>query len=337
MIHNVHFFWQRFKALESSLQTLPVKTRMARVNRLLKECGIELIAEIYKEAPNEIIFTADGDVTLFEKVLKMAASAPRLQYFTIYPFRQACDVTDLYLDWDNGLRLGHDDILLDYSFEKRRFALTIATHKTIPEAILEEAQYLVFLLLDYALGEYEFETKVGRVVFEKDPVHLTKTLSISEFSQCYKEFWHQHLGHSGVYPEIDHQAWDWPSFELIDPYDSVPFLMRRNETANALVGDPNYPYYVEITLPESHEKSETFDRIRVLEEQVDEALHRLRYAIHTHSMRHHINTPRQTLGYYVSDVECINSLQQKFVEFGPNLAIDYHYDPGWSHYLQFVE
>ena len=159
-------FWRWFDAHAAQVATMqradePIADELAAA---LHEVDPRLTFELgVRTRPHELIISADGLRVLFPTVKKLVAAAPSLPGWRIIAFRPRQSIGTIELG--SGLRLSSDAVLYDVlpttrPGQRTDLALYVPGVGGADDAAVKQA---VYLLLDAALGEYDVETKIGKI------------------------------------------------------------------------------------------------------------------------------------------------------------------------------
>lgn len=333
----IQTFWTQVKASEQTFNTLEPISIMENLNNLLIDNQLNVIAELTRgdKKNHKIIFTAEGRIEQFELVIRIVKHAPDLNFFEIEAFRTRVENLDVFsiTHHDHSLSLSPADLLIYHHEEYRKISLEIAFGKTIPEEMKQIAQSTAFILLDHALGEYDFSIKIDCVNFLEIPKEAT-AVPLNEFVTVFDQLWQDKLKHTGIFPLSDKED-RWNVFEISDQNDpDNKRFVQRNETADVLVGDFNYCYALTITA--DVDSKENLSLVYELEDTINPALRFNKQGIHCQ------NTFYQgvrTMLWHVQDKQSAIALAQRLADQYRTLSIkiECEFDPGWSQYLSWVE
>ncbi len=129
-----------------------------------------------ENATREFIISADGNKKYFPDVLSLVRAAPSLENWKILAFRQRSEG-----DWNlqiNHINLSPGDAFFTYSKGDGKLDLELYLR-----GFDESQEYMMasLLMLDAVLGEYDMETRIGRLTNKKLEEAGTQTLfKISE-------------------------------------------------------------------------------------------------------------------------------------------------------------
>lgn len=108
----------------------------------------------------EFVISADGIREAFPKVESLYASAPRLQHWKFIKFRPRREPLDL-VEY-GGASVKPKDVTVVLRPQGKQVALTVLI-PGYPGSSRDAYVGVAYLLLDQALGEYDVETRVGRI------------------------------------------------------------------------------------------------------------------------------------------------------------------------------
>lgn len=107
-------------------------------------------------------------------------------------------------------------------------------------------------LLAQALGEWDVNVKTGSIAFEAEPP--ADAVGLMQLAEHFDQFWAQTLQHNGQLPPLPHAyATYTETVEADNDSDApetvptMPALWVRNESAAAIMGEPQAPWCVSIT------------------------------------------------------------------------------------------
>jgi len=163
-------FWKWFESNSDSLMNLKRNHNkiIERLRSELSKVGESLTFEISSIEPHgrDFIISADGMPEYFPTVIRLAGTAPPMPGWRIIAFRQPKG-THFTLEF-GGYKLSPDELwftvkpnahLLDVTFYVRGLA----------RRNKESAMGATFIALDTALGEFDVETKIGRIDWKPAP------------------------------------------------------------------------------------------------------------------------------------------------------------------------
>ncbi|HEY3297671.1 MAG TPA: hypothetical protein VGK34_03360 [Armatimonadota bacterium] len=164
-------FWQWFIA--HSAELLDVTTCQEDIcGELYAQMKIVHKGLVYAFGPEtdgkrEFIVSADGIKTVFPAVLTLVNSAPDIPRWRIIAFRPAAG-------WGIKMQMGDtaigaEDIWYMAEEDDGRVNLVLFIRNSMMESDLKTAKEIAFLLLDFGLGEYIVETKIGSIDFQPLP------------------------------------------------------------------------------------------------------------------------------------------------------------------------
>jgi len=173
--HREQKFWEWFTANEARYRTLQagapeqdalfneLTRRLYRVQKGLQFAFDTPNGEDPSAAPREFVLSADGNRALFPAVQRLAAAAPppeALPGWKVVAFRPRMRSLDGVALQFGEMRVGADDLWLH--LRPRGDTIDIDLYlRGLTEGTDRQIQMACLLLLDYALGEYDVETKVG--------------------------------------------------------------------------------------------------------------------------------------------------------------------------------
>lgn len=327
----IETFWQQVKASEQSLNKLEFKEIMDNINRLLAENQLDVVAEITSglKKNHKIIFTSNGKIECFEQVMEISRQAPDLDFFEIVAFRQRAGNVDNFMIQlsDHSLSLSATELLIQYKEDQRKIYLGILFGKTIPVAMVKQAQTLALTILSHILGEYELVVRVNTIEFLEN-AEDTLTMPANQFATIFDNIWEKNLNHSGIITN-DKDKDQWLVFKLDDKLFGM-----RNEAANVLVGDKHYCYA--LTIAAEVDSKQTISKIYDLEDAITSALGADKQGIHCQNI---VSQGTRTMLWYVTSkylaIEIAQSIVNQYKTLSINIVCEF--DPCWSQYLAWVK
>jgi hypothetical protein len=155
-----------------------------------------LSAELHKVDPNltfefgpkengrrEFTISADGIRKAFPAVEKLYTAAPALPRWKLQRFRQRREPSDISF---RGVRVAASGVRVDATRqgEKADIAVFIPGYS---EAARETYMGITFLLLDQALGEYDVETRIGKIRAEDTSKAPPKAYPLKELPMRFDQ------------------------------------------------------------------------------------------------------------------------------------------------------
>jgi hypothetical protein len=162
---------------------MPVANELSKkLNRICK--GLAFLFGPVVNGRREFIISADGNKKLFPNVKKLVQDAPDIPGWRIIAFRPPVqDISGFKLSLGN-MELGANDVWFTARKTGILFELNVFV-RVPPGANKDAIGQATFLLLDHAIGEYNMETRIGRMEFQQlpaDPV-AAGLKPLSELSQ----------------------------------------------------------------------------------------------------------------------------------------------------------
>lgn len=325
-------FWNTIQKEEERLSTLPHREAMEGIGEYLKSHFPDLSPEITDSDTKTytMIFTAHGVTEHFEDVVLLTRSAPELKYFDVEAFRQRANLNGFDMRMGE-FSLNCDDVYVKHQAWRGRVALELSFAKDIPEGLEDHAKNMSFILLDHMLGEFDFAVKVGPVDFVKFNDN-SDAISLKDYPPIFDAFWHNELGHTGEYPQVEGE---WVGFELAskdEPDDKMVVL--RNESANSLVCWADMSERLDISA--NLYDSETLDMSRDFEDRLDTLLRPYQEGLCCQTTLHQ---GVRCMSWYVSDNDSALMKAQTLAKEFPELELQFEteFDPSWSHYLRWAD
>ncbi|MFZ6731679.1 hypothetical protein ACO0LG_07140 [Undibacterium sp. Ji42W] len=330
---STDIFWQALANAQPQLQQMDARDAMEAINALLQPYFANLAAELQGKPEDgvfDLIITAHGSTEHFQDVMTLTRSAPKLAMFpNVTAFRARTEMGDFGMSMDN-FSLSPADVLVGHYADAGRVGLQLWFAKPIPQDMLDHARHMSFILLDHAIGEYDFAIKIGPVEFMEDEPDQG-TVSLAAFPPVLDHFWRDELGHTALFPSGDNE---WTGFELVsntDPDDKL--LVQRNESAMALVGRADMLWRVQVDVV--LDNKDDLEAAREFEDQLETLLAQTQEGI-TSQITLHGNV--RSMNWHVSDVETAVAKAQKLAQnFAPlEFDISSEFDPQWQDYLRWV-
>lgn len=120
-----------------------------------------------KDGRREFIISANGIRDAFQSVQTLARSSPYIAGWKIIAFRPA--VGWGYAVKINEIKISADDIWFSSEINETKIDLKLYARKSLIDIGRESIMQAVFLLLDYGLGEYIIETRIGSLDLQPLP------------------------------------------------------------------------------------------------------------------------------------------------------------------------
>lgn len=330
---SADLFWQAVAQTQSQWQQLAIHEVMQAINQLLHVHYPHLAAELQGgkvTAVYKLVITAHGATEHFEDLMKLTQAAPKLSMFPeIVAFRARTPMMEFGMKMDN-FSLAPSDILVHHYAYGGRVGLQLSFSKAIPSDMQDHAKNMTFILLDHALGEYDFAIKIGPVEFI-DGALDTPGVTLANFAPVFDRFWCEQLGHTALYPDGEHH---WVAFRIVsqtDPDDKL--LVQRNESAMALVGRADMLWRLEIEIALKN-KSE-LDEVCEFEDQLDTLLRQNQLGIGSQiSLQGNL----RCMNWQVSDIAAATSMAEQLAGQFKHLELEIRseFDPQWQDYLRWV-
>ncbi|MFZ3003328.1 MAG: hypothetical protein WA071_23640 [Undibacterium umbellatum] len=330
---STDLFWQTLENAQPQLQKMEIRDVMETINTLLEPRFPKLAAELQgrdEDGVYDLIITAHGATEHFQDVMTLTRSAPKLALFpNVIAFRARAEMGEFGINMDN-FSLNPADILVSHYADAGRVGLQLWFAKPIPQDMIDHARHMSFILLDHALGEYDFAIKIGPVEFMEDEP-AQETVSLATFPAVLDAFWRDELKHTALFPTGEYE---WTGFELVsntDPDDKL--LVQRNESAMSLVGRADMLWRVQVDVVLDHK--DDLEAAREFEDQLETLLAQTQEGI-TSQITLHGNV--RSMNWHVSDIETALAKAHKLAQNFPPLEFDIssEFDPQWQDYLRWV-
>lgn len=330
---STDIFWQALADAQPQLQQMEARDAMEAINVLLQPHFPNLAAELQgklEDGVYDLIITAHGATEHFQDVMTLTRSAPKLPLFQhVIAFRARTEMGAFGMSMEN-FSLSPADVLVGHYAHEGRVGLLLWFAKPIPQDMVDHARHMSFILLDHAIGEYDFAIKIGPVEFMDDAPEQT-TVSLAAFPAVLDNFWRDELKHTALFPTGEYE---WTGFELVsntDPDDKL--LVQRNESAMSLVGRADMLWRVQVDVVLDHK--DDLEAVREFEDQLETLLAQTQEGI-TSQITLHGNV--RSMNWHVSDVETALAKAHKLAQnFAPlEFDISSEFDPQWQDYLRWV-
>lgn len=333
---STSIFWQELSKAEPQLAKQEVHDAMEGINAILQRHFPDVAAELLQHHSEgnagryDLIITAHGSVEHFQEVMELVQSAPKLDLFAqVVAFRARTDTEGFSMTMGD-FSLGTADILVAHYADAGRVGLQLWFGKLIPQDFVDHAKHMSFILLDHAIGEYDFAIKIGPVEFMEEETGQPTT-SLTQFPAILDAFWRDDLKHTAIFPTGDNE---WAGFELVsntDPDDKL--FVQRNESAMALVGRADMLWRLEVQAEISN--SDELEKIREFEDQLETLLTQTQEGISTQITLH---GNLRSMSWQVSDSPAALGKAQKLANSFSQIEfeISSEFDPQWQDYLRWV-
>lgn len=122
-----------------------------------------VIGQPENTANRELIISADGLKEVFPAVLKLTQVAPQISRWKIKAFRQRVPGKDLGIRMED-FSISYNDIYFHHVSENNLIGLELYIKEYTGESMQQNA---VFVLMDALLGEYDSETTINWIEWNK--------------------------------------------------------------------------------------------------------------------------------------------------------------------------
>jgi len=168
-------FWKWFETNSNSLKNLK-RNHTRLIERLHSELakvreGLTFEIGSKESRGRDFVVSADGIPERFSSVVRLVGAAPSLPGWRIVPFRQPKG-TNFTLEFGK-LKLSPDDLWFNATPNASLLDLTFYA-KALTRRNMEIIQGAILIALDTALGEFDVETKVGRIDLKPAPRNPSK-------------------------------------------------------------------------------------------------------------------------------------------------------------------
>jgi hypothetical protein len=161
---KIENFWKWFAFNEDRIYNLEKEQDkiFAELKAQIDKVDSNLVFEFsaIQNGKREFIISADGNKKIFPIVEKLYKESPNLNRFIVIKYRPRREPLSL-IEYE-GIKLSPDDIGFELFPHDNKIDITLYI-RNYNEAQRNDYGGLAFLFLDAALGEYDVETKVGKV------------------------------------------------------------------------------------------------------------------------------------------------------------------------------
>jgi hypothetical protein len=329
---DIESFWQELVYQERHLALLPNQAFVAQANEMLARVAPDLALELERSEGSlfsRLVFSAHGNVDQFENLMALVRSAPSLPGYKVQAFRNRSPVSDFSMAME-GLELSCSDVLVAHYDAGGIVGLELGFEKIISAEQRELAQHMAFVMLDHALGEWDFAVRVGPVeVVDGFAPDVAGVGPLSAFPAVFDTFLRDELGRSYRFPPADDDRWKMLEARRRDaPAEAVPDLLGLRLSANAVATRADLPYCLQWTV--AFDDAQTLDRIRDAQEGLQAALERMETGILAYTRIEGMH--ERSACYYVDDAAAAQQLlQQQALALPARIQVDF--DPSWDAYL----
>lgn len=183
--HFWHWFQQasnKFYHLEENNPQELFSTLGLKLTHIHPDLSFEF-SGIKENKKREFVITANGMRAAFPFVIKLVEEAPLMEDWDIIAFRQR---KSGYNDVTIGpFTLSADDISFDYDLNDDKIDVVLYIDEYQGESIYGNA---VFLILDRLLGEFDVETKLGRIDLQNKVISSEAVLQLEDLPLILDEY-----------------------------------------------------------------------------------------------------------------------------------------------------
>lgn len=329
---DIGSFWQELVYQERHLALLPNQAFVSQANEMLARVAPDLALELERADGSlfsRLVISAHGNIEQFENLMALVRTAPSLPGYKVQAFRSRSPVNDFSMAME-GLELSCSDVLVAHYDAGGIVGLELGFEKIIPAEQRELAQHMAFIMLDHALGEWDFAVRVGPVdVVDGFAPEVAGVSPLSAFPAVFDAFLRDSLGRSYRFPPADNDRWKMLEARRRDaPADAVPDLLGLRLSANAVATRADLPYCLQWTV--AFDDAQTLDRIRDAQEGLQAALERMETGILAFTRIEGMH--ERTACYYVDDAAAAQQLLQQQALSLPG-RVEVEFDPSWDAYL----
>lgn len=329
-------FWSAFAEQQAAWDAQEGSTWVEAANALLQRHAPGLSLELEGEpgaAGARLVITAHGNVEQFENVQALVRHAPPCPPYTVQAFRSRTLGNNFAMRMQN-FELSGDDVVVATYDAGAIMGLELAFAKPIPPDMQEQAQHMAFVLLDHALGEWDFSVRVGPVEFVDS---LANAQPLSQFAAVFDAFQREVLGRTYAFPTAADER--WISLEVRPRHagedadeDDAPDLLTFHDSAHHLATRADLPYLLTLRFPIDSQAS--LDQARAAQDALEAQLVQGQRGVQAFSRMEGMQS--RMAAFYVDDPEAAVQLaRQLAAEYAPELepALALEYDPSWREYL----
>jgi hypothetical protein len=328
-------FWQAFAGELPAWSALDARSWVEAANQWLAGWWPDIAFEAAGNengTPERLIVTAHGVIEQFPLVQSLVDHAPALSGLRVEAFRQRVEPAsgEFGIGMD-GFSLSTAEILVHHYADCGQIALEIGFAKEIDASFESHAQNMAFILLDHAIGEYDFAVKVGPVDFVASP--KPSCVLLSEFAPVFDQFWRDDLGHNQIFPETDQENYALIEFSSAEGEDAQGLnLLMLNESANAVAMRADLVFAMSVKVPVS-EKTE-LETAQLLQYRLEHLFSHDRSGILAYTLIR--DGYREHLFYVANSSVALASAEKQIGELqiaGAALSVEADYR--WDSYYQY--
>lgn len=199
-LQRIDEFWNWFSANLPTIEHIRAGDHPSfdRIEKLLSRICEGMNFEISgTENDQTLVISADGIRDRIPFVIATVDRAPRIPGWKVFAFRQRNDAGfDLMF---NGIRIGSTEVLFNLVPTRPRMKIVAYLPVRI-DANDKNALWVVFLVLDQLIGEYDVMTKVGDIEVRSVPGRAENCdfLSSRQFVREFDRIWQTYTSESGV-------------------------------------------------------------------------------------------------------------------------------------------
>lgn len=194
---------------------------------------------VQEDGKREFVISAGGIRSSFPSVMKLVEKAPKFSKWKIVALkpRQETGVVQI-----GNTKLGIEDLFFGYELNNKRVDIDIYAKNYSKDDNFLSAVYIV---LDTLLGEYDMETKVGKIdVKDLAVADRDKIISIAKLPEVVDNYFKKEYAAKENLKISD----NWASIKIPES-DKNKFLLmlRLNLGISDIAGHPSYPTSVKVT------------------------------------------------------------------------------------------
>ena len=329
---QVTAFWNDFSGQLTALAALDGRAFVEAANALLQRHAPGLSLEL-EGTPGQdgarLVVTAHGNIEHFEAAQAVVRQAPPLAGYAVQAFRSRAAGSNFAMRLQD-FELSCDDVLVAHYDAGGIIGLALSFAQAVPPQLQEQARHMAFILLDHALGEWDFAVRVGPVEFvdaQADAVPL------SQFPAVFDAFQREVLGRTYDFPQEEQDRWISLEVRPRDAdEDDAPDLLTFHDSAHALATRADLSYLLTLRFPV--DSQESLDCARAAQDALDAQLLAQQRGVQAFTRMEGMQS--RVAAFYVDDPDVAAALaRQLAAEHAPGLdaALALEYDPSWREYL----
>lgn len=331
---RVTAFWQAWQADEPRLAVLTAQELVEQGNELLHRYCEGVVLELEGAASEadgsggKLVFSANGQVAYFPEVEGLVNAAQTRRY-AVQAFRQRLDPQTL-AQFDIRMQdfsLNAQDILIQAQPQDFLVDIVIGFAKEIAPDYWDHACHMAMIMLDHALGEWDFAVKIGAVDFSETAPEAA--VALPAFVARLETLWEQELHHTGVYPRLEDCQYESGQIEEDGEQDGL--ILTRNITAAQLLGRADMAWMVSLQV--HIDDKAALQAAYALEDDFSARIGLHQQGIGVLTVTNLSQGLRRVFAYCGDKafaLDCAQAAARQFPELRPSIQMDY--DPSWRWY-----